>query len=139
MSKGEITTKMLFDNEPFFSQVHTIEMTPAQLRKLIISKYNDTINAKESHRVDLYASTPYNIIVDQANNAYDVEFPRLREGRRYKIAIADYVARNYKNLEGENEVRTPLLVYNLDAEYLAKHSPVKVSCEAKQKIVLRRK
>ena len=139
MKRGDVTTKMLFDNEPFFSQVHTIEMTPAQLRKLIISKYNDTVNAKESHRIDLYASTPYNIIVDQENNAYDVEFPHLKEGRRYKIAIADYVARNYKNLEGENEVRTPLLVYNLDAEYLAKHSPVKVSCEAKQKIVLRRK
>ena len=137
MSKGAVTTKMLFDNEPFFSQVHTIEMTPAQLRKLIISKYNDTVNAKESHRIDLYASTPYNIIVNKRNEAYDVEFPKLKEGRRYKVAVADYVARTYKDFEGKNEVRTPMLVYDLDAAYFAKRSPVKVSCEPKQRIVVR--
>ncbi|MBR4849984.1 MAG: bifunctional metallophosphatase/5'-nucleotidase [Alistipes sp.] len=139
MEKGDVTTKMLFDNEPFFSQVHTIKMTPAQLRNLIITKYNDTVNAKESHRVDLYASTPYNIIVDQNNEAYDVEFPQLKEGHLYKIAIADYVARTYKAFEGEEEVRTPLLVYDLDVAHFKKHSPLKVSNEPKQKIVVRKR
>ena len=69
---GEVTVKTLFDNEPFFSQIHTAEMTPAQLRKLIVEKYNDTVNAKESHCIDLYATTPYNIITDENDKAYDV-------------------------------------------------------------------
>lgn len=137
LPKGDVVVKDLFDNEPFFSQVHTIEMTPAQLRKLIITKYNDTTNQKESHRIDLYATTPYNIIVDKSDNAYDVEFPRLKEGHYYMVAIADYVARTYKDFEGRNEVRTPLLVYDLDVAYFAKHSPVRVSSAPLQKIVVR--
>ena len=89
LPEGEVTVKTLFDNEPFFSQVHTCEMTPAQLRKLIIEKYNDTVNAKESHCVDLYATTPYRIITDENDVAYDVRFPRLKEGGniRWRLPI----------------------------------------------------
>ena len=139
LPKGDVTIKTLFDNEPFFSQVHTMLMTPAQLRKLIISKYNDTVNAKESHVVDLYATTPYNIIVDENDMAYDVEFPQLKEGRKYRIAIADYVARNYPNLECEDEVRTPLLVYDLDVAYFKANSPLAISSESKQSVIVRKK
>ena len=136
---GDVTIKTLFDNEPFFSQVHTLKMTPAQLRKLIIYKYNDTVNAKESHCIDLYATTPYTIITDENDVAYDVEFPQLCEGRKYLIAIADYVARNYPNLEREDEVRTPLLVFDLDVAYFKKNSPVKVSSKPLQSVVMRKK
>lgn len=139
LPKGNVTIKNLFDNEPFFSQVHTMLMTPAQLRKLIISKYNDTVNAKESHVVDLYATTPYNVIVDENDMAYDVEFPQLKEERKYRIAIADYVARHYQNLECENEVRTPLLVFDLDVAYFKKNSLVKVSNKSLQSVVVRKK
>ncbi len=139
LPKGAVTIKTLFDNEPFFSQVHTALMTPAQLRKLIISKYNDTINAKESHVVDLYATTPYKIIVDENDTAYDVEFPRLREGRKYRIAVADYVARNYAHFECEDEVRTPLLVFELDRAYFEKNSPVRISSAPKQSVVMRKR
>lgn len=139
LPEGDVTVKMLFDNEPFFSQVHTAEMTPAQLRKLIVSKYNDTSNMKESHRVDLYATTPYKIIVDENDTAYDVKFPRLRENRKYKVAVPDYVARNYKAFEAENVVRLPLLVYDLDVAYFRANSPVKMSNESKQSIVVRKK
>ena len=136
---GDVTIKTLFDNEPFFSQVHTAEMTPAQLRKLIVEKYNDTVNAKESHVVDLYATTPYSIITDENDMAYDVEFPRLKEGRKYKVAVADYVARNYAHFECENEVRQPVLVYDLDVAYFKQNSPVKVSNESLQRVVVRKK
>ena len=136
---GEVTVKTLFDNEPFFSQIHTAEMTPAQLRKLIVEKYNDTVNAKESHVVDLYATTPYNIVVDENDMAYDVEFPLLKEGQKYKVALADYVARNYAHLECENEVRQPLLVYDLDVAYFKKNSPVSISNESLQRVVVRKK
>ena len=139
LPKGNVTIKNLFDNEPFFSQVHTMTMTPAQLRKLIVSKYNDTVNAKESHVVDLYATTPYRIIVDENDMAYDVEFPQLKEGRKYKLAVSDYVARNYAHFECENEVRQPILVYDLDVAYFKKNSPVKVSNEPLQSVVVRKK
>lgn len=139
LDKGDVTVKDLFDNEPFFSQVHTVEMTPADIRRVIITKYNDSENAKESHRVELYATTPYNIIVDEKNEAYDVEFPRLKEDRYYLVAIADYVARNFKDFEGRNEVRTPLLVYDLDVEYFRQKSPVRVSQSPRQKIVVRKR
>ena len=136
---GDVTIKTLFDNEPFFSQIHTGEMTPAQLRKLIVEKYNDTVNAKESHCVDLYATTPYNIITDENDMAYDVEFPLLKEGQKYKVAVADYVARNYANFECENEVRQPMLVYDLYVEYFKKNSPVSISNEPLQRVVIRKK
>ncbi|MBR4970061.1 MAG: bifunctional metallophosphatase/5'-nucleotidase [Alistipes sp.] len=139
LPQGDVTIKTLFDNEPFFSQVHTAEMTPAQLRKLIIEKYNDTVNAKESHCVDLYATTPYRIIVDENDMAYDVEFPRLKEGVKYRVAVADYVARNYAHFECENEVRQPVLVYDLDVAYFKQNSPVKVSNESLQRVVVRKK
>ena len=138
LPKGDVTVKTLFDNEPFFSQVHLVEMTPAQLRKLIVEKYNDTVNAKEAHVVDLYATTPYRIIVDENDMAYDVEFPRLREGRKYKIAVADYVARNYAHFECENEVRLPLLVFELDRAYFEKNSPVSISNKMLQSVVVRK-
>lgn len=139
LKSGDVVVKQLFDNEPFFSQVHLADMTAAQLRKLIITKYNDTTNAKESHRVDLYATTPYVIVVDEHNEAYDVRFPKLKEDRLYKVAIADYVARNYRDFECQNEVRTPLLVYELDVEYFVKHSPVRVSSKPLQRIVTRKR
>ena len=139
LPEGDVTVKMLFDNEPFFSQVHLCEMTPAQLRKLIVEKYNDTVNAKESHVVDLYATTPYRIITDENDMAYDVLFPRLKEGQKYRVAVADYVARNYKHFECENEVRLPLLVYDLDKAYFEKNSPVKVSNKSLQSVVVRKK
>ncbi len=139
LPKGDVTVKTLFDNEPFFSQVHLVEMTPSQLRKLIVEKYNDTVNAKEAHVVDLYATTPYHIIVDEHDMAYDVEFPRLREGRKYKIAVADYVARNYAHFECENEVRLPLLVFELDRAYFEKNSPVTTSNKMLQSVVVRKR
>ena len=139
LPEGDVTVKMLFDNEPFFSQVHLCEMTPAQLRKLIVEKYNDTVNAKESHVVDLYATTPYRIITDENDMAYDVLFPRLKEGQKYRVAVADYVARNYAHFECENEVRLPLLVYDLDKAYFEKNSPVKVSNKSLQSVVVRKK
>jgi 5'-nucleotidase len=112
-------------------------MTAAELRRLIITKYNDMTNMKESHRIDLMATTPYKIIVDKSNTALDVVFPQLKEGVRYKVAFADYIARNYKDFEGKNEVRTPLLVYDLDVAFFAKNSPVKVNNKPLQSIVVK--
>ena len=62
------------------------------------SKYNDEENRKEAHRIDLISTTPYVIVTDAADNALDVRFPKLREGKVYEVAVSDYVYRNYKDL-----------------------------------------
>jgi 5'-nucleotidase len=70
--------------------------------------------------------------------AYDVVFPRLKEGVKYKVAVADYVARNYNHFECESEVRLPMLVYDLDKAYFEKNSPVRISNEPLQSVVVRK-
>ncbi|MFQ7387520.1 MAG: hypothetical protein ACLRM8_08255 [Alistipes sp.] len=67
--------------EPFGTLVAEMKMTPADMRRMIVSKYNDPVNVKEAHRIDLISTTPYVIVTDQADNALDVEFPKLREGK----------------------------------------------------------
>ena len=135
LGPGEVTVKDIFDNEPFFSPVNTAYMTPAQLRKLIIAKYNDTQNPKESHRLDIFATTPYDLIVDDTDTAIDVLFPQLIEGRRYKVAMAEYIANNYPGLECDNMVWTQKTAYDLDLAYLKRNSPVTIDNTPKQRIV----
>lgn len=68
-----------------------MKMTPADMRRMIVSKYNDPVNVKEAHRIDLISTTPYVIVTDQADNALDVEFPSAR--KVYTVAaVSDYVA-----------------------------------------------
>jgi len=75
-----------------------MRMTPADMRRMIVTKYNDEENRKEAHRIDLVSTTPYTIVTDAADSALDVRFPALREGRTYRVAVSDYVFRNYKGL-----------------------------------------
>ncbi len=96
---GGVSTARIYDLEPFSSYVATMRMTPAQMRRMILSKYNDTENRKEAHRVDLYSPTPYVIVTDGDDNATDVRFPTLTEGRTYSVAISDYAFKNYRDLE----------------------------------------
>lgn len=96
---GGVSVAKVYGLEPFGTLVAEMEMTPAQMRRMIVSKYNDPVNVKEAHRIDLIATTPYVIITDGADNALDVQFPALREGRKYKVAVSDYIFRNYKDLD----------------------------------------
>ncbi len=137
LASGTVTIKQLFDNEPFFTQVATATMTAEQLRRMIIAKYNDTQNPKEAHRIDIFASTPYDIVVDNEDCALDVRFAELREGVKYRVAMADYMAENYPAIECEDMVCTPLRVYNLDVDYFKRHSPVSVSNVPLQRVVRR--
>ncbi len=133
---GEVNRATLFDLEPFFSSVASMVMTPAQMRKMIISKFNDTGNAKESHRVDLYSTTPYTILTDSRGDAVDVRFHNLREGRPYKVAMCSYIAETYKDIEAENRViHDNILVLDECIEFFEKHSHVTLSNKPLQKIV----
>ena len=132
---GAVSRATLFDLEPFFSTVASMTMTPAQMRKMIISKFNDPGNVKESHRVDLYSTTPYTIVTDARGEAVDVRFSALREGRRYKVAMCNYIAETYKDIEADDKViHSDVLVLDRCIEFFEKNSPVKLSSTPLQKI-----
>lgn len=135
---GPVSRATLFDLEPFFSTVASMTMTPAQMRQMIISKFNDTGNVKESHRVDLFSTTPYTIVVDGRGEAVDVRFPSLREGRKYKVAMCNYIAETYKNIEADEKViHNDILVLDECISLFEKSSPVKLSNKPLQQIVRR--
>lgn len=134
---GDIKLATVYNLEPFESKIHTITMTPAQMRRMIITKFNDTKNSKESHRVDLFSTTPYTIIVDERGEATDVLFPKLRENRKYRVALSDYVGKKYEDIKGENHTKHDILVVDQLLKYL-KESPVTpIDNQPHQKIVKR--
>jgi 5'-nucleotidase len=134
---GDIKLATVYNLEPFESKIHTIMMTPAQMRRMIITKFNDTKNSKESHRVDLFSTTPYTIIVDERGEATDVLFPKLRENRKYRVALSDYVGKKYEDIKGENHTKHDILVVDQLLKYL-KESPVTpIDNQPHQKIVKR--
>ena len=112
-------------------------MTTAQLRTMIIAKYNDTANPKESHRVDLFCNTPYDIILDNRGEAVDVKFPKLAENRKYSVAMADYIGKKYPSIEGENHVKHNVLVTDVVLDYLKQHPNTKINNHQQQKRVKR--
>ena len=93
IAAGSVGTAMVFDLEPFSARMATTEMTPAQMRQMIVTKYNEP--TREGHRYDLVSTTPYRIITNSADEAVDVEFPTLSEGRSYRVTISDYAFKNY--------------------------------------------
>lgn len=135
LAAGDVGLARVFDLEPFGTGVVTLEMTPAQMRAMILAKYNDPVNTKESHRVDLYATTPYEIVTDAEDVATDVRFPKLRENRRYKVAMSDYIYKKYEQVEGGNPCETGLRVTDLLLEELRDDSPIVPDNRPRQVIV----
>ncbi len=125
IEKGGVSTARIYDLEPFASHVATARMTPAQMRRMILAKYNDTENRKESHRVDLYSITPYTIVTDKDDNATDVLFPTLEEGRTYRVALSDYVFKNYRDVEYSEGDITDIMVTDALLGELRSGEPVK--------------
>ncbi len=117
LAAGGVGQAPVYDLEPFSSHVATLTMTPAQIRRMIRTKYNEP--TREGSRIDLLSTTPYTIIVDSATGkAIDVRFPTLVEERPYRVAISDYVFRNYKDLTYEEGRIEPWLLTDLMLEAL---------------------
>lgn len=119
LAPGTVPLARIYDMDPFGSHVSTMTMTPAQMRRMIVEKFNDPVNIGESHRIDLYSTAPYEILVDGDGDAVDVRFPDLKEGKRYKVAVGDYVFKNYRGLEYLDGSTTDLLVTDALRERLA--------------------
>lgn len=120
---GPVKLATVFDLEPFGTEVCTVKMTPDDMRRMIVSKYNDPVNTKEAHRVDLYSTTPY-VIVTDGRDAVDVRFPELKEGETYTVSMSNYIYAKYNDLHYTDGVETGLLVTDLLLEELKDESPV---------------
>lgn len=116
---GVVPIATVYDLDPFGSHVSTALMTPAQLRRMIVAKFNDTVNPGEAHCIDLFATTPYTVVTDDRGEAVDVRFPELEEGRAYRVAMGDYVFKNYRELDSSEGRTLDVLVTDCLLETLA--------------------
>lgn len=121
IAAGGVGTAMVYDLEPFSSQVATMRMTPAQMEEMILTKFNEP--TREGGRYDLISTTPYRILTDRAGKAVEVKFPTLQEGRSYRVAISDYAFKNYRGLNYTEGKIEPAKITELMIEALQK-SPV---------------
>lgn len=112
LAEGGVSRADIYELEPFQSYLVTTTMTLGEVKEVIINKFNDTTNYKESHRVDLIPSgLEYTIVTNKAGDAVDVLFrPEVRK-QLYTVAIADYVYGNkvYAYTRREATGRTKLV------------------------------
>ncbi|MDE7451087.1 MAG: 5'-nucleotidase C-terminal domain-containing protein, partial [Alistipes sp.] len=135
---GEVSRAAIYALEPFNTPVTVTRMTPEELRAVILSKYNDTCNLGEAHRIDLVATTPYTIVTDAQDNALDVVFPDLQAGRRYSVALNDYIYRNYADIDRtRGRILHSMLVNEVLLDELAAGRPVRPDNAPRQHVQVR--
>lgn len=121
---GDVAKSVIGFVDPFGSRMVRVPMTTEQIEALIVDKFNDRGNLKESHKVDLHPSgVEYEIVVGEDGDAVGVRFDRLQEGKTYAVALPDYVYKNYK-LTTQGDVERYLSVEQIMEEYFARHSPL---------------
>ena len=131
---GTVSCADVWNLDPFSSYMHTVVMSYEQMEHMIITKFNDTHNVKESHCVDLYSNIPYVIRTDPAGEAVAVEFEGLQRGRKYLVAMCSYAYSTYDGIEcGVVELETAV-VTTMIFDYLRRHNPAALSDEPLQTI-----
>ncbi len=121
---GDISTATVLNAEPFGSLIATTMMNTAQLKALIMAKFNDTRNVGEAHCIDIIATTPYTILTDDEGEAVDVLFPNLDPKRSYSVAMGDYIFKTYAGLKYNSGKITEITITETLEEYIKKHSPL---------------
>ena len=92
---GDVCRADFYELEPFKSYLVITKMSLAEIEEMIINKFNDTENYKESHRVDLIPSgLEYTIKTNAKGDAVDVVFRPEVKKDVYTVAISDYVYGN---------------------------------------------
>ena len=130
---GGIGTARIYDLEPFGTQIAVMRMTPRQMERMIVAKYNEP--TREGHRLDLVSTTPYEILVNEADSAVGVRFPQLRGGRSYRVSVSDYVYKNYQGLEYADGSISGVKVVDVLLRQLGEESPLKPDNRMRQRIV----
>ena len=129
-----VTCADVWNLDPFNSYMHSVRMSYEQMERMIVAKFNDAQNAKESHCVDLFSNVPYVIRTDAAGEAVAVEFPTLRRGRTYSVALCSYVCSTYDEVECEMVVPEAAVVTTMIFDWLRTHNPADLSDEELQTI-----
>ena len=112
LEAGDVTRADIYELEPFQSYLAVTTMTLEEIKQMIINKFNDTTNYKESHREDLIPSgLEYTIVTDSKGDATDVIFRPEVEKELYTVAMSDYVYGNkvYAYPRRPETSRTPLV------------------------------
>lgn len=131
---GEVSRARIYDLEPFGTRIATLKMTPEQIRRMIVTKYNE--DTREGHRLDLILTTPYTILVDESDRAFDVRFSELREGRVYQLAMSDYIFKNYQGLEYADGAILDTQVADVLADGLKAGRPLRPDNRLRQRILV---
>lgn len=132
---GTVSVADLYNLDPFRSEVLLLTMTPEQLERVVMAKFNDRVNLGESHRIDLWMTTPYVVETDGGGDAVRVRFPRLKSGRTYRVAVGDYVVKSYAGLEYGSAQGVGRTVSDAIGDYLRAHAPALPQNECLQRIV----
>ena len=132
--EGTVTCADVWNLDPFGSYMHAVGMTYEQMERMIVSKFNDTKNMKESHCIDLFSNVPYVIRTDAEGEAVAVEFPTLQRGRSYKTALCSYVYATYADVVCRMVGFEKVLVTDMMFDWLRAHNPASLSDEPLQSI-----
>ena len=112
LPQGDVSRADIYELEPFKSYLAITTMTLDEMKQMIINKFNDTTNYKESHREDLIPSgLTYRIITNSKGDAVDVKFRPEVKKDLYTVAMSDYVYGNkvYAYPRRPESARTPLV------------------------------
>lgn len=95
LKEGDVRRADIYELEPFSSNLAITEMTLAEIEEMILNKFNDTTNYKESHRVDLIPSgLTYTILTDSKGDGVKVRFCPEKRKQLYTVAMSNYVYEN---------------------------------------------
>ena len=101
LKRGDVRRVEILNNDPFLSTIYLGEMTPAQMRKFIIDKYNSGTPErpdKESHYPYFRSDAKYEIVLNDKGDATDIKF-ELDEDKKYRVAMGNYIAESYIDKE----------------------------------------
>ena len=101
LKRGDVRRVEILNNDPFLSTIYLGEMTPAQMRKFIIDKYNSGTPErpdKESHYPYFRSDVKYEIILNDKGDATDIKF-EIDEDKKYRVAMGNYIAESYIDKE----------------------------------------
>lgn len=95
LAEGDIRRADIYELEPFKSNLVITTMTLAEIEEMILNKFNDATNYKESHRIDLIPSgLTYTIVTNERGDGTKVRFHNKRNKSSYSVAISNYVYEN---------------------------------------------
>ncbi len=88
LAAGPVQRADVYNLDPFDSHIAIARMSPAQIRAMIFAHPESTVS-----------SLPFELIRDDRGRVVEVRFPGLKERRRYRVAMGDYMFHNQSGIE----------------------------------------